>query len=368
MKILGFTSMYHDSSACLLVDGYIVGYAEEERFNRKKHTPEHPQQAIEWVLAQRNLRLDDLDEVVYYLNPWKYLATGIKAALANFPKSLALAKADAATMPPMERVARQLRLKAELCRRHGARGDFKLVCVDHYRTHQASAFFASEFDDAAIVTMDFAVDGTTEVIAHGRGTQITDRVRHRVPNGFALVYATMTHVLGFKWYDEYKVMGMAAYGEPKYLDRIEQLYRHARTRFQILRFPEVRDVAALQPANEGAVLGAAPPDQRDHPTRVRSGRLATGGDQSLWRRHGRFGAAPDRFAQPVHGRRRCPELPDEPGHLRVRSVRQRVPATAGRRRRGVAGWRAVPISPGTRASTLVRDETPLSRSRLYDLR
>src|SRR5207247_3460127 len=113
---------------------------------------------------------DDVDEVVYYLNPWSYLATGIKAAFANFPKSLALAKEGAATLPPLQRVARLARLKSELRRRHDARGDFKLVCLDHYRTHQASAFFASEFDDAAIITMDFAVDGTTEVVAHGRGT------------------------------------------------------------------------------------------------------------------------------------------------------------------------------------------------------
>jgi carbamoyltransferase len=225
MKILGFTSMYHDSSACLLVDGHITGYAEEERFNRKKHTADHPWHAIEWILESQGLRLDDVDDVVYYLNPWSYLRTGIKAALANFPKSLALGRREAATLWPVERVLRLARLKSELRQLHKAHGDFNLVCLDHYRTHQASAFFASEFDDAAIVTMDFAVDGTTEVVAHGRGNQISDRVTHRVPNGFALVYATMTHMLGFKWYDEYKVMGMAAYGEPRYLDKIEQLYR-----------------------------------------------------------------------------------------------------------------------------------------------
>jgi carbamoyltransferase len=225
MKILGYTSLFHDSSACLLVDGDIKAYVEEERFNRKKHTSEHPQQAIDWVLQSNNLRLDDIDEVVYYLRPSNYLKTGVKAVLANFPKSLALARKQAATMPPFERLRRLGLLKSELCRRHKARGDFKLHCLDHYRTHQAGAFFASEFDDAAIITMDFAVDGTTEVLAHGRGNHITDHVKHLLPDGFAILYATVTHVLGFKWYDEYKVMGMAAYGEPKYLDKIEQLYR-----------------------------------------------------------------------------------------------------------------------------------------------
>lgn len=225
MKILGFSSMFHDSSACLLVDGAIVGYAEEERFNRKKHTTAHPQAAVDWLLASHGLRLDDIDDVVFYLHPWGYLTTGIKAALANFPRSLALAKKGAATEPPLERLMRFARFKSDLRRRHGARGEFNLVFTKHYRTHQAAAFFASPFDDAAILTMDAAVDGTTEVIAHGRGNRIADLLTHRIPNGFAIVYATITHMLGFKWYDEYKVMGMAAYGEPKYLDRIEKLYR-----------------------------------------------------------------------------------------------------------------------------------------------
>ncbi|MBN86429.1 MAG: hypothetical protein CL885_02775, partial [Dehalococcoidia bacterium] len=225
MKILGISSWFHDSSACLLVDGDIVAYAEEERFSRRKHTPEYPKSAIDWILDENGLCLDDLDEVVYFMNPWGYLATGVRAVLANFPKSLALAGPKAGTVWPLMRLRSMAGLKRQLCRDHNARGKFKLVYLNHYRTHQASAFFASEFDDVAILTMDFAVDGTTEVIAEGRGNKIDDRLMHTVPNGFALLYATITHVLGFKWYDEFKVMGMAAYGEPRFLDGIEKLYQ-----------------------------------------------------------------------------------------------------------------------------------------------
>lgn len=226
LNILGIASWFHDSSAALLLDGDLVSYAEEERFNRKKHTNEYPQQSIDWALSSNGLVLDDMDEVVFYVNPAKYLWTGLKALASHFPFSLRLARKTAATMPPLERVWRMVRLKPFLCSNHRAKGKFRLNFLDYYRTHQASAFYASPFDDAAILTMDFAVDGTTEVIAHGVDRAITDKVKHRIPNGFAIIYAAVTHALGFKWYDEYKVMGMAAFGEPRYLNHVQQLYRH----------------------------------------------------------------------------------------------------------------------------------------------
>lgn len=225
MNILGLSSWFHDSSAALLLDGDLVSYAEEERFNRQKHTNGYPQQSIDWALSSNKLILDDMDEVAFYVNPNKYLWTGLKALASNFPFSLRLARRDAATMPPLERVWRMNRLKPMLCRSHNASGDFELHFVDHYRTHQASAFYPSPFDDSAILTMDFAVDGTTEVIALGTDRTIRDKVKHSIPNGFAIIYAALTHMLGFKWYDEYKVMGMAAFGEPRFAKQVGQLYR-----------------------------------------------------------------------------------------------------------------------------------------------
>jgi carbamoyltransferase len=225
VNILGIAAWFHDSSAALVRDGELVAYAEEERFNREKHTNAYPQHAIDWVMQSAGLTLDQVDEVAYYLNPRSYLATALKAVAAHFPHSLRLVRKDAATMWPVARVANIIRLKRILCARHRARGEFHLSYVDHYRTHQASTFFASGFDEAAILTMDFAVDGTTEVVAYGRGLTIEDKLKHRIPDGFAIIYAAVTHVLGFKWYDEYKVMGMAAFGQPRYLDQVRQLYR-----------------------------------------------------------------------------------------------------------------------------------------------
>ena len=224
MNILGIAAWFHDSSAALLRDGELVAYAEEERFNREKHTNAYPQQAVDWVLGSSGLSLDQVDEVAFYVNPRKYVWTGLKAVAAHFPSSLRLARRNAATMSPLVRLAHIARLKSILRRRHRAKGNFKVVYVDHYRTHQASTFFASGFDDAAVLTMDFAVDGTTEVIAHGRDRVIEDKLKHGIPNGFAIIYAAVTHVLGFKFYDEYKVMGMAAFGQPRYIDQIRKLY------------------------------------------------------------------------------------------------------------------------------------------------
>jgi carbamoyltransferase len=222
--ILGLTSYFHDSSVCLLVDGEVKSYVEEERFNRVKHTHDYAKQSVDWALKDAGATLDDVDAVVFYLNPAAYLRTGIRMALANFPWSLQLAKPGSATTSPMYRLWRLAGLKRWLVSQHGGKGKFDMVFLDHYRTHQASAFYPSGFDDAAVLTMDFAVDGTTEVIAHGQGGAIIDKVNHRIPHGFAIIYAALTHVLGFKWNDEYKVMGMAAYGEPRFLSQVEKLY------------------------------------------------------------------------------------------------------------------------------------------------
>lgn len=224
MIILGISSWFHDSSACLLRDGEIIAYVEEERFNREKHSPGYPQHSIDWVLGVAEIGLDDVDEVVFYLNPIDYLKVGLKTVLASFPNSLALLRKEAATVSPLRRLREMYNLKSTLCQRHGASGNFKVVFLDHYRTHQGSTFFASGFDESAVLTMDFAGDGRTEVIAHGVDREIRDKLVHRVPVGFALIYTTVTHVLGFKWWDEYKIMGMAAYGKPVYVEQIKQLF------------------------------------------------------------------------------------------------------------------------------------------------
>lgn len=226
MNILGFSAWFHDSAACLLRDGQVVAFAEEERFSRRKHTPEYPQQAIDYCLDAGNLRLDDVDAVVFYLDPRTLILNNLKYIAKHLPGSLNLFRRGTTVVPIGPRYSNLLRMKAILCEAHGATGRFKLVTLPHYQTHQGAAFLCSPFDESAIITMDVAVDGTTETIAHGRSTAIDTRLTHHLPHGWGMLYSLITQHVGFKYYDEYKVMGMSAYGEPKFVDFIEdKLYR-----------------------------------------------------------------------------------------------------------------------------------------------
>ena len=226
MNILGFSAWFHDSSACLLRDGQLVAFVEEERFSRRKHTPEYPRQSIDYCLATGGLTLDEVDAVVYYIDPRRLFVNGLKHMLAFFPRSLSLFRSGTMVLPVKERYGNLTRIKSILCNAHGARGRFRLVTLPHYRTHQGAAFLCSPFDEAAIVTMDVAVDGTTQTIALGRGHTIDTRLTHHLPHAWGMLYSLFTHLVGFKYYDEYKVMGMSAYGTPAYVDFIEdRLYR-----------------------------------------------------------------------------------------------------------------------------------------------
>src|SRR5258707_15894461 len=119
-----------------------------------------------------------------------------------------LFRAGTTVVPVRQRYANLLRIKSILCREFGARGTFPLVTLPHYKTHQGAAFLCSPFDEAAIVTMDIAVDGTTQTIAYGRGTRIEDKLTHHLPHGWGMLYSLFTQLVGFRYYDEYKVMGM----------------------------------------------------------------------------------------------------------------------------------------------------------------
>lgn len=226
-KILGFSAWFHDSSACLFVNGELIAFAEEERFSRKKHSPEYPVNAIDYCLqAGGGLTLDDLDVVVFYFDPALMIMNNLKYLARFFPKSLNLFRKNTTVVPVSERYSNLLNIKSTLCKQHGARGDFKLVTLPHYLTHQGAAFLCSPLEESAILTMDVAVDGTTQTIAHGQGNKIKTLLKHSLPHGWGMLYSLFTQYVGFKYYDEYKVMGMAAYGQPKHVDFIEEkLYK-----------------------------------------------------------------------------------------------------------------------------------------------
>lgn len=204
-----------------------MAFAEEERFSRRKHTPEFPKAAIDFCLKTAGgISLDEIDTVVFYLNPRLLVRKNIEHVVRFFPKSLNLFSKGTTVVPVEERYRELFKIRDTLCKQFNAKGNFKLVELPHYLTHQGAAFLCSPFDDAAVVTMDVAVDGTTQTIGHGTGSKIKTVLKHSLPHGWGMLYSLFTQYVGFKYYDEYKVMGMAAYGEPKYVDFIEEkLYR-----------------------------------------------------------------------------------------------------------------------------------------------
>jgi len=214
--ILGISAFYHDSAAALLIDGRIVAAAQEERFTRKKHDPEFPERAIEYCLKHAGLSLADLDYVAFYDKPLlkfeRLLETYLACAPAGFRSFLA-------AMPVW------LRGKLYLpgLMRKALRGEYKkrFVFTEHHESHAASAFFPSPFESAAILTVDGVGEWATATIGRGRGNQIELLEELRFPHSLGLLYSAFTYYCGFRVNSgEYKLMGLAPYGRPRYAEAI----------------------------------------------------------------------------------------------------------------------------------------------------
>ena len=218
MRILGISCFYHDAAAALLVDGQLVAAAEEERFSRIKHDSRWPQQAIDFCLATAGLRPDDLDCVVFYEKPLLKFERVLLSAVAAAPRSLRYFR-EAMISSLLDR----LWVKAKLRGRFGLPGKRLLFC-EHHLSHAASAFYCSPFTAAAVLTVDGVGEWTTATLGVGEGTtlRLTDELRF--PHSLGLLYSAFTAWLGFEVNEgEYKVMGLAAYGRPKYVDRIHKV-------------------------------------------------------------------------------------------------------------------------------------------------
>ncbi|MGH6739610.1 MAG: carbamoyltransferase N-terminal domain-containing protein, partial [Bradyrhizobium sp.] len=221
MRILGISAFYHDSAAALVEDGHIVAAAQEERFTRKKQDAGYPERAIQYCLDEGGLRLDDLDHVVFYEKPFIKFERLIETYLAFAPRGFS-----------SFRMALPLWLKEKLFQKNliGKRlkalaPDFdwqnKLLFAEHHRSHAASAFYPSPFDEALILTMDGVGEWTTTSVAIGSGHGIELVKEINFPHSLGLLYAAFTYYTGFKVNSgEYKVMGLAPYGDPKYVDTI----------------------------------------------------------------------------------------------------------------------------------------------------
>ncbi len=214
MNILGISGFYHDSAAALLSDGKLVAAAHEERFTRKRHDPDLPAQATKYCLEAAGLAIGDLDYVVFYDKPFIKLERMLMTYLATFPRSLpSFTKAIPVWLKEKLWVPSQIREKL------GFEGE--VLFAEHHQSHAASAFLPSPFEEAAILTCDGVGEWATTTQGIGRGDSFELINEIRFPHSLGLLYSAFTYYLGFKVNSaEYKVMGAAPYGKPKYAPKI----------------------------------------------------------------------------------------------------------------------------------------------------
>jgi len=226
--ILGISAFYHDSAAALIEDGRIVAAAQEERFTRKKHDAGFPRHAIRYCLQERGVELDRVDHVVFYDKPFLKFERLLETYLAFAPRGL---RSFSMAIPVWlrEKLFQKNLLKEEL-RSFSPEYDWerRLLFAEHHQSHAASAFFPSPFQEAAVLTMDGVGEWCTTSVGIGTGHRLEMRKEIHFPHSLGLLYSAFTFYAGFKVNSgEYKVMGLAPYGEPKYakliLDRLIDL-------------------------------------------------------------------------------------------------------------------------------------------------
>nr|WP_254126845.1 carbamoyltransferase N-terminal domain-containing protein [Aquihabitans sp. G128] len=352
--ILGISALYHDAAAALVVDGEVVAAAQQERFSRRKHDPSFPLDAIRYCLEAGEVPVDGLTAVAYYDKPLTTFVRVLKSYVAAGPRGIR-------TFPKAmtEWSGRKLWTSLEVergIRELGWTMPKQLLYAEHHVSHAAAAFYPSPFERAAIVTMDGVGEWATSSIGVGRGRSVELLREQRFPDSLGLLYSAFTHHCGFQVNSgEYKLMGLAPYGRPTYVDRIlddllelsddgsvrlDLRYfdylaggRMTNRRFDDLfggpaRSPESEiterecDLArSIQEVVERAVLGTARTARPDGRAAARAGRR--------------------RRAQ-LRGQRQAPAR----GH-----VRRRVGPARSRRRRQRAGLCPVGAPPGPRAAT-----------------
>ena len=214
--ILGISSFYHDSAAALISSGEIVAAAQEERFTRKKHDASFPQNAIHYVLKEANLSLDQVDHVVFYEKPFLKFERLLETYVANAPQGF---QSFRAAMPIwlQEKLFQKSFLVKELKKISNNFTAHKLLFAEHHHSHAASAFYPSPFQEAVILTLDGVGEWATTTVSIGKGNNFEIVEEIHFPHSLGLLYSAFTYYLGFKVNSgEYKVMGLAPYGEPKY--------------------------------------------------------------------------------------------------------------------------------------------------------
>lgn len=219
MYILGLTTL-GDSAAALIKDGELIAAVEEERFSRVKHHSGFPYKAIQFCLDQAGITLKDVAHVGHYWKPWILRHKAMQALRSAFiSRDMFKARADRGVAQVSESYLGMFRHPKRL-REHFGPSDFKFHFIEHHQSHAASTFFVSPFESAAILTWDGTGEDTTTLFCRGRGNRIEVLKRIKLPHSLGQFYSAVTNYIGFDMFagDEWKVMGLAAYGKPKYVD------------------------------------------------------------------------------------------------------------------------------------------------------
>ena len=223
-KILGISAFYHDSAACLLINGEIIAAAQEERFTRKKHDPSYPKNAINFVLKFAGLKLSDVDQIVFFEKPFLKFERLLETYVAFAPKGF-LSFSKAMPLWIKEKLFQKNLLFNKL-KDHDENyvSDENIFFSDHHLSHAASAFFPSPFEEAIVLTADGVGEWATTTVAVGKNNKLEIKKEIHFPHSLGLLYSAFTYYTGFKVNSgEYKLMGLAPYGNPIYIDKIKQV-------------------------------------------------------------------------------------------------------------------------------------------------
>ena len=220
MNILGISCYYHDAAAAILQDGVLIAASEEERFSRIKHDFSYPQLAIKFCLESAGLQAGDLDYVVFYEKPFRKFDRILMSVLQTYPQSYKVFRESMITWM-IDKLWVGSKISAEL----GIPTEKILYC-EHHMSHAASAFLCSPFEEAAVLTVDGVGEWVTGTWGVGKGNQIEIKKQMMFPHSLGLLYSAFTAFLGFEVNEgEYKVMGMAPYGQPRYVDKVWKVIR-----------------------------------------------------------------------------------------------------------------------------------------------
>ena len=350
-RILGISAYYHDSAACLVEDGRIVAAAQEERFTRKKHDAGFPSHAVDYCLREAGITASELDLVGFYEKPLVKFDRLLETYVACAPRGL---RSYLMAMPLWlsEKLWMADDIREQL---DGYEGE--VLFGEHHESHAASAFYPSPFEQAAIVTIDGVGEWATSSIGVGRGHEIEMLRELRFPHSLGLLYSAFTYFTGFRVNSgEYKVMGLAPYGEPKYVKAIKDHLRRDPRRRQpvdehgVLHLPaRPDDDRAARSSGCSAARRASPRAQLTQ-REMDLARSIQDITEEVMLKMAAFAHRETGHARPVPGRRRRAELRRQRPHPARRAVRRDLDSAGGRRRRRRARRRAEPLAPLSRAS------------------